>query len=451
MKAIDTIGRFDMLRSGDAVVVGVSGGADSMALLHMLCSLREPLDLKVYAAHINHGLRGAESLRDEDFVRKSCEEWHVELFVLKADVALEAANAGESLEEAGRRVRYAFFKKTANTLSAKIATAHTLSDSIETMLLNLTRGTGLKGLCGIPPIREKIIRPLIETTRREVEEYCEKNAIIYMNDSTNFSRDYTRNRIRLDVVPVLYEINPAFDRAALRAMRSLAEDEALLSSLSNAQLSKARTDEREYDAQALRGCPPELMRRVLAKAAFLSTGKTQEAQSIEKLHELLHQKNGGVSIKGGYSAHIKGGKLVFHTKSDKTRGGFCVPFGPGAYDFGGLCLKISLITINEFKILKNINKSYFKYAIDCDKIKGITVIRSKRPGEGFTPAGRGVRKSFKKLFNEAGVPVEDRGSVPVIADEEGIAWVYGFGADERCKVIDETQRVFLIKTTEMGG
>jgi tRNA(Ile)-lysidine synthase len=452
MKPDDKIGCFDMLEAGDAVVAGVSGGADSMALLHLLCSLRPSLHLEIYAAHINHGLRGAEAQRDENFVRKCCTEWQVEVFVLKANVAEEAEKTGETVEEAGRRVRYAFFEQTASTFGAKIATAHTLSDSIETLLLNLTRGTGLKGLCGIPKQRGKIIRPLIETTRREIEEYCKKNAIVYMNDSTNFSRDYTRNKIRLDVVPALYEINPAFDRAVLRALRSLVRDEAMLRGLSREFLLKAKTGEREYDVQALRSCPADLLHRVLAMAAKDCTGTAQEALHIDLLCELLQKEKGAVQLKGGYLARVKGGSFFFGCVQQGTQNAaYCAPLAPGKFENGDFGMEISLISCPQYKKLKNINKQYFNNALDCDRIIGTAVIRSKKQGEGFCPAGRKIHKSFKKLFNEARVPVEIRELIPVISDEKGIVWVYGFGPDERCKVTDETQRVILIKTTDMGG
>ena len=167
----------------------------------------------------------------------------VELFVLHADVKEQAEASGETVEEAGRRVRYSFFEQKSKELDAAVATAHTLSDSIETQLMNFARGTGLRGLCGIPPVRGDIIRPLIRCTRRDTEEYCQYNGIKYVNDSTNFSREYTRNRVRLDVVPKLYEINPAFDKAAARLITMLEDDEKCLEAAAEKRLENARRGE----------------------------------------------------------------------------------------------------------------------------------------------------------------------------------------------------------------
>ena len=173
------------------------------------------------------------------------------------------------------------------------------------------------------------------------------------------------------------------------------------------------------------------------------------------LRKIISEKCGNIQIKGGYFAKITDGKLLFYKKDIKSQnpagGHFCVPFGPGLFKSKGFDVTISVLSKNELKNFKNINKQYFKYTLDCDKIIGKAVIRSRIQGEGYYPAGRGTGKSLKKLFNEAGIPVEDRDFLPVISDQNGIAWVYGFGADERCKVTDETQKAFFIRTNDMGG
>ena len=176
--------------SGAHVVCAVSGGADSVAMLHALCALRAELGITVSAAHFNHRLRGAESDRDEAFVRTLCQTLGVSLSVSGADVAAHAARTGESVEEAARELRYAFFAQ----LDGLIATAHTADDNLETVLLNLTRGTSLRGLCGIPPKRERIVRPMLCLTRREIEAYLTENALAHVEDSTNAAPDARRNR-----------------------------------------------------------------------------------------------------------------------------------------------------------------------------------------------------------------------------------------------------------------
>lgn len=207
-KALQAVEQYQMLPQGSRVTVALSGGADSVALLHFLCSLQKERMLGLQACHINHLLRAEESERDEAFVRKLCEDWRVPLKVYRENVAAGAKNAGESVELFGRRVRYQRLFQAAD--GGLVATAHTLSDRAETTFINLLRGTGLKGLCSIPPVQGKVIRPLIFCTREQIESYCQENEIRYVTDSTNFSADYTRNRVRQTVIPALQAIQPSF-------------------------------------------------------------------------------------------------------------------------------------------------------------------------------------------------------------------------------------------------
>lgn len=454
-KTIDTIRRYDMLHKGDKVLAGVSGGADSSSLLHFLCSLREQWNIKVYAAHINHGLRGEEALRDEDFVRGMCGELGVELFVLHARVAEEASENGESVEEAGRRLRYDFFARTSEKLDAVTATAHTLSDSIETSLFNYARGTGIRGLCGIHPKRSGIIRPLINCTRSEIEEYCEKCGIIYVNDSTNFTRDYARNRIRLDMIPQFYALNPSFDKAAKRLMDGLAEDDECLAGLARVRLASAVKAPGVYRIAALTdgGCPQAVLKRCAAFAALSFSGIAQEAWHIEKIAEITRKGAGKCQIRGGGYAEAAGGMLKFSHFSDKPVGSenFTFDFLPGMYKNDKFSIKISEMSENGLKNLKNFNKTYFKNAVDCDKIIGSAVLRSRLPGDKIHPAGRNATKSLKKLYNEARIPPEERCMIPVAADSQGIIWVLGAGADERCAVSGGTKRAYILEVKNLEG
>ena len=217
VQAFETARRYSMLSHGDAIVAGLSGGVDSVALLHWLCSIREEYKLNLSAAHLNHGLRGEESDGDEAFCRELCEALSVPLYVKRID--LSGLVAG--VEEAGRNARYAFFGE----FGRKIALAHTLSDRMETFLMNVGRGSALRGLCSIPSIRGQIVRPLIECSRVQVEEYCAANNLSYRTDSTNADTGYRRNYIRSEVMPLLaWEVRPL-----RRMFRCLEADEAYLS------------------------------------------------------------------------------------------------------------------------------------------------------------------------------------------------------------------------------
>ena len=208
-KALLALRQYSLFTQGDRIAVGVSGGADSVALLRFLAVLREEYRWELIVCHIHHGLRGAEADRDEQFVRELAGQLGLPYTVRHIDAAALALENHLSVEEAGRNARYAFFAETAGE-GGRIATAHTLDDTIETVLMNLIRGTGLHGLCGIPRTRGNIVRPLLDVTRAEVEEYLALLGQPYCTDSTNLSDDYTRNRVRHDILPRLRELNPNF-------------------------------------------------------------------------------------------------------------------------------------------------------------------------------------------------------------------------------------------------
>ena len=213
---IRTIEKYNLLEKGDKIVVALSGGADSVSLLDALYSLKELYNLTIYTAHVNHGIRGEEADRDENFCKMLSKKYNAELFIKKADVKAIAQQQKISEELCGRNVRYTFFEELSKKLDAKIATAHTASDNAETLLFNIIRGTSVSGAGAIPPRRDNIIRPLIELTRADIEQYCVDNRLEYVNDSTNYTDEYTRNNIRHNIIPILTRINPNFEQAAMR-------------------------------------------------------------------------------------------------------------------------------------------------------------------------------------------------------------------------------------------
>ena len=223
LKAIE---QFSLIRKGDRVTVALSGGADSMSLLYALNSLKNELGISLFAAHLNHMIRGDEALRDEQFVKAECEKLGVKLFCERANIPEIAQKNGESLELCARKVRYTFLERVSN--GGLVATAHTASDNLETMLFNLARGTAIDGLCGIPPKRDIYIRPLIFVTRDDVEKYCKQESVPFVTDSTNLSDDYTRNKIRHKIIPVLKEINQNAETSAVNTALNLREDASFI-------------------------------------------------------------------------------------------------------------------------------------------------------------------------------------------------------------------------------
>ena len=253
-KVIRTVEKYQMLPEGGRVIAALSGGSDSMAMLTALLMLRERYSFTLEAAHVNHCLRGEQADSDERFVRDFCEKQGIKLHVLRADVAAEAKKNGEGLEEAGRRVRYAFFDSLGE--DAVIATAHNLSDKVETFLFNFARGSALRGLCSIPAVRGRIIRPIIDCTKDEILRFCKENSIEFVTDATNSDIKYSRNRIRHTVIPQLKSVNPAFERSAGGCMELLAQDEELLTQTARSPLG--------VTAAARLKCLPRLIRRLPA-------------------------------------------------------------------------------------------------------------------------------------------------------------------------------------------
>ncbi|MBQ8974350.1 MAG: tRNA lysidine(34) synthetase TilS [Oscillospiraceae bacterium] len=258
-------GEYDLLRSGELVLAAVSGGCDSVCMLHMLLELSESMGFSVAAAHFDHRLRGEESARDAEFVEKLCRALGVELYMGSGDVAQYARQKGTGTEEAARILRYRFLEDTADKIGAvKIATAHNADDNAETVIFNLIRGAGTRGLCGIPAVRGRIIRPVMCLTRREIEGYLNEKGIAHVDDSTNESDDYTRNKIRHHIVPLLRDINPAAVKNILSSKRSLERDEAYLSELAD-DFIKNSAKNGTLPVQALLDLPEAVSARVIKK------------------------------------------------------------------------------------------------------------------------------------------------------------------------------------------
>ena len=228
-KVLKTINEYKMLENTDRIIIGLSGGADSISLTHLLYNFCKDKKINILAVHVNHCIREKEALRDEIFVKDFCSNLGIELLIKRINILDLSKELKLGIEETGRKVRYQIFKEQLfENTKTKIATAHTLSDNIETILMRLANGTALKGLCGIPPVRENIIRPLINIKRSEIENYCKENNLEYVIDSSNFEKNYTRNKIRLDIIPHLKCINNDFEESFKRAIDSFRSDEFYL-------------------------------------------------------------------------------------------------------------------------------------------------------------------------------------------------------------------------------
>lgn len=445
-KIHEAIKRYNMICRGDRILAALSGGADSVTLLHYLFVYRDILGITVEAAHVNHMLRGKEADRDELFCRSLCENMGIKLHVKKIDVRKIAKDKGLSEELCGRNIRYEFFDEIVNNSGMKIATAHTLSDSIETMIFNLARGTGLKGLCGIPPVRKNIIRPLINCYRSDIENYCKEHNLDYVTDSTNLEDDYSRNFIRHNILPQLKNINIEADKALGRTINWLREDENYLSLMAGDMLEKIKIDDNKYDIHDLIDCPIPVKRRVIAKILNISCGNISSEHILE-LENLLN-KTGSVNLPKDLKAKIKDGFLIIMPQNEdinnSARFNERVIKLEESIQFAEKTIYLQNLSIKDYNFLKFINKKLFYNCFDCDMIYGDYKCRTRLDGDYYHPVIKGCGKSLKKLFNELKISKEERTKRLILCDNNGIIWVEGIGIDERVKITDKTKNIVLI-------
>lgn len=384
--------RYDMLSPGDHVTCAVSGGADSMALLWGLYLLKDKLGITLQAAHFNHGLRGAESDRDEAHVKAFCERFDIPLLVGRGEVA----SGKKGLEAAARDARYAFLE----TVPGKLATAHTADDNAETVLMHMVRGTGLKGLGGIAPVRGRIIRPMLDVTRHQVLAFLEEYHVAYVTDSSNETDAFLRNRLRHNVLPLLKEENPSLAENLSAMAQRLREDEKAL--CINADLSQG------LELDVLQAQLPAVQNRMIA--AFLEQGGVKEPDahhiSLTKALADSDKPSARASLPGGIQVCRRYRKLVCVKEAERP-----APFRldcPGEVKFGDTRVVCRAAQQGVIPV-------------------GNVVVRSRQSGDSIRlPGGT---KSLKKLFIDRKIPADRRGFVAVVADDMGVLAVEGFGYD----------------------
>lgn len=443
-KVQKTIARFGMLNPGERVVVAVSGGPDSMVLLHLLCLLQEPLALRLHVAHLDHGLRGEEGKRDAEFVRGWAEKGGLPSTIGRVEVRKMKG----SLQEAARHARYRFLEEVAKKVGAsRIALGHTQDDLAETVLINLMRGAGLKGLAGIPPAREGwIIRPLIETSRQEVLAYAESQGVPFVVDASNLSGRYLRNRIRLKLLPTLAEYNPRVVETLARAALILREEDAYLSTLAEAALSSLlKGEETALPILALEGLHPALRRRVLREAFFGVSGLSLSWGKTLALEGLLQAPSGRLSLPGGVVALREGERLIFARRGDPqgVEAVYPIPLeGEMELPAFGLRLRFTLLPKEacDLKVA-----SSFSAFFDSQRMEEPLTVRAWRPGDRFFPLGLGGRKKLQDFFVDLKIPRWRRHSIPFLLSRDQIAWVVGMRIDDRFKVTGETREVLKVE------
>lgn len=433
------------LLEGRPAIVGFSGGADSVSLVQLLWEKGVP----ILAAHLNHGLRGAESDRDEEFVRSFCRERDIPLEVRRENIAALARERSVGLEECGRAERYAFFdalRRAWGGGNAVIATAHTLSDNLETILFRMARGTALDGLCGIPPRRGEVVRPILFCTRDQVEDYCRRKGLSYVTDSTNADLSYARNRIRSQAVPALLAVNAAAEQNAARMVRSLQQDRALLDTLADELYQKAR-DPRGLRLDVLQGAHGSLASRAAARL-LREGGLSPDHAVLAAAEEMVSRGQGSVNLPGGGRLRAVTGFLRLEEPPEAEtpfslelpppgdRGLLAIPTLPD-----GRKLRFQVQSAKEMEWTQKIYKNDLIFCMDYDTISGKLSIRSRLPGDRLTLFGREGSRSLKKYYSELGLTPRQRRNAWVLADEAGLLWAEYAGLSRRGAPGPGTERI----------
>lgn len=472
-KVKETIEKYRMFSPGTKVVVGVSGGPDSSTLLHLLCHLKSEYDLDLWAAHLNHGLRGKEAAEDAEWVKRFTFKLGVPLISDSLDVASLAKEKGLGLEEAGRRARYDFFEDVAHRVAAsKIALGHTASDQIETILMRLIKGAGLDGLCGIPPLRGKVVRPLIEVFREEIEKYCQENNLEPCLDSSNREISFLRNRIRLELLPFLKEYNPQIGKALFQMGKILKEDVDFLKEEEKKSFKALLKEEGEkahqrwlvLDREKLSYLHPALQKRVLREAVRETKGNLKGI-TFDHLVSIL-KLNGRKGVK---QLNLPGDLVVQREYKDllirkgKPRDiSFASPLIiPGKTKLPQLNLVFETELISQpllsFSSLTRRGKVKLgekrefpeKEAwLDFDKLELPLFLRKKEKGDRFTPLGMEGSKKVKDFFIDLKVPSQKRERVPLLISKGKVVWVVGYRISECFKVDKETKRILKIRISK---
>lgn len=458
-----------MVQPGDKVILGVSGGADSVCLLFLLLEYRKKLPMELAVVHVDHGLR-PDAGADAAYVETLCRAQGVPFFLVEADVRELAAEEKCSEEDAGRRLRYRAFRDVMRREGGtKIAVAHNAEDRAETMLLHLFRGSGLRGLCGIEPVRGDVIRPILCLERREIEAYLRERGIAWRTDSTNEGDAYTRNRIRHHVLP--YAEREVSGRAVAHMCRTadlISETEDFLRQQTALARERCMRDG-NVNVAAFSELPAVLQKRVILELLeeLSPTGKDVSAVHVEDVRRLFAEAgNRSVSLPFGIRFRRRYGEVIperpgrgipdaAHGETLNGKGADRQAAGGQAPDGETDLPPLPNVTL---EILprktggKIPEKKYTKW-FDCDKIKGVPTLRFRQKGDYLTISdgrGRMVHKSLKDYMITEKIPREERGKVPVLAEGSHVLWLVGYRISEYYKVDGNTRRILQARIG-MGG
>jgi tRNA(Ile)-lysidine synthase len=448
----------DVIRRGESIIVGVSGGPDSTALIVLLSRLRREFRLKIVAAHFDHRLRSrAEAAGDRAFVTRLCRSLRVPLITGGGDVRRRARSRKESVEEAARNLRYAFLGREASRAGATaVVVGHTLNDRAETVLLHVVRGSGLDGLAALPPrspwpfgAGPDIARPLLQVSRREIERYCADLGFEPRRDPTNDLPIATRNRFRNEVIPLLSSLNPNVEEALARLADTVTGDADYLDSLAELRWKElARVGARQvtFPREEVAHVPPAIAARLLRRAAA-AIGAQPEAVHLEAAIKALDRKR--------YQGSIPGGQIELDSTSltvtRRPRAKPKTPFLPNKLTIPGRT-RAGSWNIEATRVERDaaLPRDAYSALVDVDAVDGPLLIRPRKPGDRLRPLGLNGTKKLQDILVDARVPLQRRDSVPLVADRKGVIWVVGHCIDQRVALSSKTRRVLRLRARRRG-
>ena len=459
-----TVEKYKMLQPGDRVVVAVSGGPDSVALLHALCELRRELEVKLIVAHLDHRMR-PNSREDARFVAKLAKSLKLPAVSRAIDVPALIQSKGLSPEEGARVARYRFLREVAKEQNANaVALGHTLNDRVETFFINLLRGAGLEGLAGMPPVRHecnlRYIRPLIECTREEVLSFLKERGLSYREDPTNRDLRYLRNRVRWELLPLVQKLSSTALEAVARAseIARLAHEhlqrhvEELWPSLTVRERSGGIALDRRKLAAL-----DEIIQEYLTREAIKRVKgdlRGIDAEHIERvLDEIKKPRSGAqVTLPGGLRVDFEPERVIFARQGafEKPRA-FCYELKLGVNELPEIGWRFELEALEGSHPPQPDEEDRLEARIDWGTIAWPLVVRNRRPGDRFRPLGLGGTKKLQDFFTDEKVPRAQRDRIPIVCDQRGILWVVGYRLDERARVKPKTKKTLRIRAVPLGS
>ena len=452
-KVLSTINKYELIKKGDKIVVGLSGGPDSVCLLHILSRMKDEWDLEIYAAHLNHQIRGIEAQKDAFYISKLCEEMGITFFIKSINVPEYCEKNGVSIEEGARQLRYEMFSEIKDKTKAnKIAIGHNLNDQAETILMRIMRGTGLQGLKGIDYIRDGvIIRPILDIERKDIEEYCKHYKLNPRIDQSNLESIYTRNKIRLDLIPYMKDnFNSNVIESIVRMGNSLRSDNDYLENealIKFKDISKINSDSVELKINSYTNLHSAIKVRVLRNAIKQILGDTNfiDQRHIDDIIELEDESkiDKVINLPRGIFVYRKKDSIIITNKEIVIEElEFCYNIPSNGFikiREIGVVIETQVMSIDKYKRSKS-DKSCKWF--DFNKIEGGIVARNRRTGDKIKLSGGS--KKIKDLFIDIKIPKEDRSKVPIIADSQGILSVGNIRNSENYKIDSQTKEVLKV-------